>query len=183
MTTSYVIDNRRDRLVDEITSILSESSSAKFAVGYFFLSGFEALGQSLDNLGELRLLIGNTTNRETIEQLSEAYKRLDLVADQSMRSSSQRADREVEPRPTAENLRETVGLMDQTDSAREAGRDALMRHGPRGRLKVRVYTKGRLHAKAYIFDLRPLRCDEESASASSEVSNRPSPASRATSRR
>ena len=42
MTTSFVIDNRHDRLVDQITGFLSESSSAKFAVGYFFLSGFEA---------------------------------------------------------------------------------------------------------------------------------------------
>ena len=152
MTTSYVIDNRHDRLVDQITGFLSESSSAKFAVGYFFLSGFEALSKSLDNLTELRLLIGNTSNRETIEQLSEAYKRLDLVSDHVNEIQlARRTDRQRRAVATAENLRDTVGMMDQTDSGEQLVH-SLVRMVEEGRLKVRVYTKGRLHAKAYIFD-------------------------------
>jgi superfamily II DNA or RNA helicase len=50
-----------------------------------------------------------------------------------------------------ENLRGAVELMDQTDEAERLVR-ALVRMIEEGRLKVRVYTKGRLHAKAYIFD-------------------------------
>ena len=52
---------------------------------------------------------------------------------------------------TAENLRDTVGMMDQTDSGEQLVH-SLVRMVEEGRLKVRVYTKGRLHAKAYIFD-------------------------------
>ena len=47
--------------------------------GYFFLSGLEAIQDKLAGVKKLRLLIGNTTNRETIEQISEGYKRLELV--------------------------------------------------------------------------------------------------------
>src|SRR5690606_30517545 len=52
---------------------------------------------------------------------------------------------------TAANLREAVALMDQTDES-QALVWSLIRMVEEGRLKVRVYTRGRLHAKAYIFD-------------------------------
>lgn len=152
MPTHDIIDNRNERLVDHILSILPATARAKFAVGYFFLSGLEALGKSLDGVQELRLLIGNTTTARTIEQLAEGYRRLELVeqATEEMRFAK-RADRKKAAQRTAENLRQTVEVMDQTDAGQELVL-SLARMVEQGRLKVRVYTKGRLHAKAYIFD-------------------------------
>jgi hypothetical protein len=56
-----IIDNRREKLVDQIQAILPQSDAARFAVGYLFLSGLEALGKQLDSIRELRRLIGNTS--------------------------------------------------------------------------------------------------------------------------
>jgi hypothetical protein len=81
MPTHDIIDNRKEKLVDHINRILSSTESARFAVGYFFLSGLESIAHRLAGMKELRLLIGNTTNRETLEQLAEGYRRLDLVAE------------------------------------------------------------------------------------------------------
>ena len=152
MPTHDIIDNRHERLVDHIQSILPAADRAKFAVGFFFLSGLEALGKRLETIKELRLLIGSTSNRQTIEQLTEGYKRLELVeqATQGMRFAK-RADRRDSAEHTAQNLRETVEVMDQTDEGEELIH-SLVRMIQDQRLKVRVYTKGRLHAKAYIFD-------------------------------
>src|SRR5690606_25256776 len=120
MPAHNIIDNRNEKLADHIREILPASKSAKFAVGYFFLSGLEALGTSLDSICELRLLIGNTSNRETVEQLSEAYKRLDLVNEETERQRfTRRADLNARASETAANLRDSVGLMDQTDEAEE----------------------------------------------------------------
>ena len=58
---------------------MPSSERAKFAVGYFFLSVFEPLRKHINKVGEIRLLIGNTTNYQTLEKLSEGYKRLELV--------------------------------------------------------------------------------------------------------
>ena len=69
MPTHDIIDNRSEKLVDHINRILGSTDSARFAVGYFFLSGLESIAKSLAHVKELRLLIGNTTNRETLEQL------------------------------------------------------------------------------------------------------------------
>jgi superfamily II DNA/RNA helicase len=52
---------------------------------------------------------------------------------------------------TAGNIRSAIELMDQTDEA-QAVVTTLVRMVEEKRLKVKVYTKGRLHAKAYIFD-------------------------------
>lgn len=151
-----IIDNRREKLVDHINRVLSSTESARFAVGYFFLSGLESIAEKLAGVKDLRLLIGNTTNQETVEQLAEGHRRLELVAD-SLESQSypKRTEAKRIAEETSENLRSSLELMDQTDED-EALVGTLARMIEEKRLKVRLYTKGRLHAKAYIFDYAPL---------------------------
>jgi hypothetical protein len=60
-----IIDNQKQKLADHIGQLLDNSERAKFAVGYFFLSGFKAIKDNPDNVGELRMLIGSTSNRAT----------------------------------------------------------------------------------------------------------------------
>lgn len=152
MSTHDIIDNRSEKLVDHINRILSSTDSARFAVGYFFLSGLESIAKSLAHVKELRLLIGNTTNRETLEQLAEGYRRLDLVTEKTEEQSfPKKTEMKRMAEETANNIRSTVELMDQSDDA-QALLKVLVRLIEEKRLKVRVYTKGRLHAKAYIFD-------------------------------
>lgn len=147
-----IIDNRQERLVDHINRILSSTESARFAVGYFFLSGLESIGERLAGVKELRLLIGNTTNRETLEQLAEGYRRLELVADKiEAETYPKRTDSKRMVQETSENIRGAVELMDQTDESENLVK-VLVRMIEEKRIKVRVYTKGRMHAKAYIFD-------------------------------
>ena len=147
-----IVDNKSSLLVDHINGILPTSDAAKFAVGYFFLSGFSAIQEKLDGLQNLRILIGNTTSRETIEQISEGYKRLELAraAEEKEQFLTKRETR-VRTEQTAETLQRTIELMDQTDTE-QALVHWLIRLIESKRLHVNVYTKGRLHAKAYIFD-------------------------------
>lgn len=152
MPTHDIIDNRGEKLVDHINRILGTSEAARFAVGYFFLSGLESIAGKLAQVKELRLLIGNTTNRETLEQLAEGYRRLELVADAAEAEKfPKRTDARRMAEATAENVRSSMELMDQSDDA-ECLVKGLARMIEEKRLKVRVYTKGRMHAKAYIFD-------------------------------
>jgi superfamily II DNA/RNA helicase len=152
MPTHDIIDNRNQKLVDQIKRILDSSEAANFAVGYFFLSGFTAIAEKLGNIKELRLLIGNTSNRETIEQMAQGYRRLELIED---KIEAQKYPKRVEEKrmanDTAANIRSSIELMDQTDEAEMLVKN-LVQMIEEKRLYVRVYTKGTLHAKAYIFD-------------------------------
>src|SRR3954470_17438327 len=98
--------------------MLDSSESAKFAIGYFFLSGFTNIADKLHQMKELRLLIGNTTNRETLEQLAEGYRRLDLVQEDLERQSyRRRSDGQRIANETLENVRGSMEVGDQTDQA------------------------------------------------------------------
>ena len=103
-----IIDNRNEKLVDNIEMILSTSEKASFAVGYLFLSGLKPIRKELEKLQEIRLLISNTTNRETIETLAAGYKRLELLKDavEDWRYPKRTAMRQSIEQ-TVENLRDT----------------------------------------------------------------------------
>jgi hypothetical protein len=154
MPSNDIIDSRDQKLADHINCILGSTEAAKFAVGYFFLSGLEAVAGKLAGVSNLRILIGNTTNRETIEQIAEGYQRLELAAvDEERERYLKRSEQRQRAEETADNLRRTAERMDQTDDA-QALVKSLVQMIMDKRLRVRVYTKGRMHAKAYIFDYR-----------------------------
>ena len=149
-----IIDNRNEKLADNVNLILDSTDHARFAVGYFFLSGFTSIAKELQNLTELRLLIGNTSTRETIEQLAEGYRELSAIANATEDLTySSRAKRRTRTNETAENLRGCIDIMPQTDESEQLIK-ILVDMITNKQLKVRVYTKGRLHAKAYIFNYK-----------------------------
>src|SRR5579864_4403645 len=142
MPTHDIIDNRHEKLVDHINRMLDSTESARFAVGYFFLSGLESIAERLAGVKELKLLIGNTTNRETLEQLAEGYRRLELVAEAAeAQAYPKRTETRRMAEETAENIRTATELMDQTDEG-EALVKTLARMIEEKRVRVRVYTKG-----------------------------------------
>ena len=147
-----IIDNRTEKLADHIRTILPGTALARFAVGYFFLSGLEHVADVLDGVSELRLLIGNTTNRETLEQLAEGYRRLERVEDElEAQRYTSRARSSQAAAATEGDIAASAALLDQTDRAEQLIL-SLVELIAQGKIKVRVYTRGRLHAKAYIFD-------------------------------
>jgi superfamily II DNA or RNA helicase len=151
-----IVDNRQVKLAETVNRMLSTTEAARFAVGYFFLSGFTGIAEKLAGVKELRLLIGNTTSRETLEQMAEGRQRLELVADRVEKEAYlKRSDGRAMAEETAANVRSSIELMDQTDENEELVR-SLAQMMEEKRVKVKVYTKGRLHAKAYIFDYAPV---------------------------
>ena len=151
-----IIDNRQVKLAETVNRMLGSTEAARFAVGYFFLSGFTGIAEKLTGVKELRLLIGNTTNRETLEQLAEGRKRLELVAERAEELAyPKRAESRAMTEETAKNVRSSIELMDQTDENENLVR-SLAQMIEEKRVRVKVYTKGRLHAKAYIFDYAPV---------------------------
>jgi len=152
MAMHDIIDNQNEKLVDHLNNILGTTERARFAVGYLFLSGLTSVAKRLLNVKDLRLLIGNTTNKETVEMLAEGYRRIDLAAEELERQAyPKRTEAMKMAEETAGNLRNAVEWMDQTDEGQELV-VGLIRMIEEKRLKVRVFTKGRLHAKAYICD-------------------------------
>ncbi|NLN91703.1 MAG: helicase, partial [Candidatus Hydrogenedens sp.] len=148
---SDIIDNRESKLVHTMNAILPTAEAVDFAVGYLFLSGLEAIEENLDHPQRLRFLIGNATDRETLEHFTEAFHRVEEARkrDEAARFRNAKESRKLSEETEA-RLSDALSLMDQGD-----GEESILRKVARlieeGRLSVRVYTRGRLHAKAYLF--------------------------------
>src|SRR5579885_764506 len=147
-----IIDNRESFLGAAVRPLLTQSERAHFAVGFFFLSGFKAIARELENVHELRLLIGNTSDRETIEQLAEAHRPVAAIQTQQREAEFLSArQRNARVAVAAQKVRARLERLDPTDED-QALVEQLHRLIRENRLKVKVYTRGRLHAKAYLFD-------------------------------
>lgn len=152
MPVHDIIDNREEKLVDVVKKILHNSKRAHFAVGYLFASGLLPIREELKHLDEIRLLIGNTTSRETIEQLAEVHKDPASVAKIAERQRFINPERRKEiVKQSEEQIRETLARMDPTDENEEL-LTILRELIESDKLKVRIHTRGRLHSKAYVFD-------------------------------
>ena len=53
-------------LLTRLREMLGSSARADIAVGYFFMSGFEAVSDSLSRMEKVRILVGRT-DRPTLE--------------------------------------------------------------------------------------------------------------------
>lgn len=163
MPTHDIIDNREEKLVDHVKKMLHTSRKAHFAVGYLFTSGLKPIYRDLAKLAQIRMIIGNATSRYTIEQLAEAHKDVSLVKKAAEKQFFVNPSRKRQIiRESQEAIQEGFSLMDQSDVDEDL-LATLKRLIEEGKLRVKIYTKGRLHSKAYIFDYGPKRYEKGTA--------------------
>jgi ERCC4-related helicase len=150
-----VIDNENIILQDKLQEYLVDTNQASIAVGYFFISGFAEIMDSLKKMEDskdpehmMRLLISPTTNRRTAEAMlagNEAYEETKIKS-----KIPEEAEKSVEK--TRVEVKKTLEYMPQSEKESLAVKKLidLIR---KKKLQVKVYTKVQLHAKAYIFEL------------------------------
>ena len=153
-----IIDNRERKLAASVKPLLSESEKAKFAVGYFFISGFKFIADELEKISELRLLIGNVSDSHTVEQLAESHSAAQLLERTRKREFANQKEREAAVDEASMAIRARIEQLSQTDED-ERVISLLVKLIEEKRFVIRVYTKSRLHAKAYIFDYSTERYD------------------------
>ncbi|MFH2027402.1 MAG: helicase-related protein [bacterium] len=152
MTTfSDIIDNRDLNLKDEILSKLDGSEKVKFAVGYLYLSGFYQIADKLENLQDAKILIGSNINRDLMEALAESVN-----GDEELQEvyDSEQYQRPVDRNKVKDKVREriTANLQALPHTAqRQQEIRKLVELIAQKKVKVKVYTRHPLHAKAYIF--------------------------------
>lgn len=127
-TIPYVIENQAHKLADVLNSILASypESSLDIATAYFSVSGYRELRARLDSLSSFRLLLGFEP---------QEGKDVGLRPDNRVLAAALRGD--LEQLPYNE---QTLLLV-----------EGLITFLRRGESAVRLYDKGFLHAKSYMF--------------------------------
>lgn len=141
--------NTDPNLLQRFKEMLGGSDRADIAVGFFFISGFEAVAEDLAQLAKVRILVGRADRRVLEEvalglQQAEALK-AHLELDQTVRRSElQRAAGQV-----VQDIGKGVSQLPQTEGSEQAVarlRDLVTA----GKVQVHAYLKSPLHAKAYL---------------------------------
>jgi hypothetical protein len=128
MTIPFVIDNQRHRMADILNELLAAYTghSLDIATAYFNVGGWQLLNEGLRGLGSLRLLLGDE---------SEAGFDLGL--------------REAGAKPVKGLIRDLAQEDFREQTLRQV--EELIAFLRRENVQVRLYTKGFLHAKSYLF--------------------------------
>ena len=64
--------------LDRLKQMLSSSSRADIAAGYFFISGFEAVADDLDRLDKVRILVGRP-DRRVLEEVAAGLQQAEAL--------------------------------------------------------------------------------------------------------
>jgi len=133
-----IMDNSPNReLIDVLKYQLRKSKKAKFAIGYFFLSGFSLVKddfpEKYEELPFLKIVMGNETTYPTKRELVAAYNLRELFKQRMI-----------------ENLQKTALSEEQIRQIR-----TLKESIANNIIDVRLYEKSKLHAKLYLFLTNP----------------------------
>ncbi len=150
---SSIIDNKRDNLlVTEVNRLLDVAEFSSMAVGFFYLSGFEAIREKLHKVQRLRLLIGSRTDRKTLEEMVAGHVARDHVKHELRKQQVlNKSQKRTEVERTKRAYMSDLATMPQ-DADNSVGLRALSDLIREKRIEIRVYAKGVLHSKAYIFE-------------------------------
>lgn len=134
---------------ERLSQMLRYSARADIAVGYFFISGFDAIAESLAPVGRIRILVGRT-DQHVIEEVAAGLQEVDALRE---RASQDRVIGRTESTSLASQainlVAEGIANMPQSESSERAV--ARLRDMIRYRqVEIRAYLRDPLHAKAYL---------------------------------
>ena len=136
-------------LLARLKEMLGSSARADIAVGYFFISGFEAVADDFARLDKVRIPVGRT-DRQVLEEVALGLQQTQALRAQLDADSLVRRGQRAEiAHQTVARVAEGVSVLPQeqgTESAVSKLRDMVAQ----GSVEVHAYLRSPLHAKAYL---------------------------------
>ena len=91
-------------LLTRLKQMLSSARRADIAVGYFFMSGFDAVADELSKLSKTRILVGRT-DRQTLEAVALGLQQADALKSRlEVDSTVQRRNRTAVAQNAVDNI-------------------------------------------------------------------------------
>lgn len=152
-----IVDNSKIKLAKELKKKLSVSRKARFAVGWFFLTGLKEIKDEIEGLEKLEILVGAKTNRQTAEAILLQRKYEQAVRD-AIENKKYIPPQEIDKildnefqalvdhisfiKPTEENIEFVKWFFEKLREKK---------------IEIRIYPKETLHAKLYLLDYKDTR--------------------------
>jgi superfamily II DNA/RNA helicase len=138
--TTFITNKGEDTLENHFKTFLKNTKEFSCLVGYFYASGFFRIYKDLENVEEIRVLVGINTNRQTFDMLSNAREH-----QLKLKDSTSEIKKEIENNiiHEYEESRDTLEV--------EEGTKKFIDWIISGKLKIRASPNQDMHGKIYIF--------------------------------
>lgn len=135
--------------LDRFRQMLGSAARADIAVGYLFISGFNAVADELAGLEKVRILVGRT-GRSMLEEIARGMQQADaLRARLDVDGQVRRSEKAAIGAQAVAAIKEGIARVPQTDGE-AAGLRRLRDLIGAGKVEIKAYPRGTLHAKAYL---------------------------------
>ncbi|HBL53564.1 MAG TPA: helicase [Syntrophaceae bacterium] len=146
MTTdlTFITNEKGKHLKDRFDVLIKDAKLFDCLVGYFYTSGFYAIYPALENTQKIRILIGISTDKQTLDLLNAAREE----QQQSLQFSHAETKKEIE------SLLEKEMENSADSSMVEQGVTKFMQWIRSKKLEIRAYPSQNIHAKLYIMSFK-----------------------------
>ncbi len=134
----FFTNSSNDSLSSRLAKLMQDAQKFDVLVGYFYTSGFYLMHQHLQNVDKIRILIGLSTNQQTISLINEA-KNSQIFANtnsQNKKDYQQALCTEITDSPD--------------EKSTFIGAEKFIEFIKLGKLEIRVHPSKNIHAKVYI---------------------------------
>ncbi|MBA7525286.1 ATP-dependent RNA helicase DbpA [subsurface metagenome] len=138
---TFITNEENKNLLGRFKVLIKDTEFFDVLVGYFYSSGFHALYRSLESTKKIRILIGISTNRSTVELIQQS-RQLDLNFSHT------------ETKQEVENLVQKE-MEDSEDNRNvEEGVNRFIEWIKSNKLEIRAFPSQNIHAKLYIMTFK-----------------------------
>lgn len=134
MSSKRILDNSEGREVFQfLESELPKSKEAKFAIGYFYISGFKLVDShfpsDIETTPFLKMVMGSETDQDTGIQIISGYERREKIKQEILE--------ELQDPEISEEQKQNI--------------DSLAELIVKEKIEIRLFENSKLHAKLYLF--------------------------------
>lgn len=141
---TFITNEEQRNLKSRFQALIKDTRLFDCLVGYFYTSGFHAIYKSLENTDKIRILIGISTSRQTLDLLTAAKN------DQQQELQFSHAETKKE----YENLVEQEMENSEDKQEVEEGVVKFIEWIKNNKLEIKAYPSQNIHAKLYIMTFR-----------------------------
>ncbi|MCE2687784.1 MAG: phospholipase D-like domain-containing protein [Rickettsiales bacterium] len=139
--TKFFTNTNSDKLCDRLKLLMSESKNFDILVGYFFTSGFFLMHEYLEKVEKIRILVGLSTNKKTIELINQANQQQLLLSVQNHKETYEN------------NLCEEINnssINTNDDQKIAIACEKFIEFINNKKLEIKIHKSQNIHAKIYI---------------------------------
>lgn len=143
---TFFTNDENSSLLDRFKRVLKGVKTLDILVGYFRASGFNLMKESLDKVEKIRILVGIDVDREVNQWWKKVESKFDLILEADKDSKRKAIEAVLKEVESEENYNQQSYNSIQT----------FIKFILDGKLEIRAYKKGKIHAKVYV-----IKYDEE----------------------